>query len=67
MEMTARSRAQNNNGGTRRGETWRTEKGKTGDSCGQYNLGAEQWLWDQQSGVLCLTYPNALSLCGEVL
>lgn len=56
--MTARSRAQNNNGGTRRGVAWRTEKGKKGDSCGQYSLGAEQWLWDQQSGVLHLTYPS---------
>lgn len=57
MEMTARSRAQNNKGGKRRGVTWRIEKGKKGDSCGQCSSVAEQWLWAQQSGVLCLTHP----------
>lgn len=42
---------------------WRTEKGKNGeendffegDSCAEYSLVAEQWLWDQQGGVLWLT------------
>lgn len=55
MEMTARSRVQNNKGAERRGVTWRIEKGRKGDSCGQHNSVAD--LWAQQSGVLCLTHP----------
>lgn len=58
MEMTARSKVQNNKGGKRRAVTWRIEKGIKGDSCGQHNSVAEQWLWAQQSGVLCLSHPS---------
>lgn len=71
MEMTARSRVQDNKGDKRRDVTWRIEKGRKGDSCGQHSSVAD--LWAQQRGVLCLTpplfeaTPNPQSLHWEVL
>lgn len=79
MEMIAILRAQKNEGGKRRIMTWRTEKSKKGEeiisfaggSCDQYSSVAEQWLWDQQSGVLSFWFeenpPMPLSLHQEVL